>query len=129
MFSIDNIIYNIEVNNIFKQLVFKLSKPATKLINKNIDLLNINKSCIVKTKKQLIETKNKKNTIIRIEKTKTKFTRKDFFDFKYIDTTIKILYYNKYIVDKNKRDNCRKTRQKKQKKSKINIVATIDIDT
>ncbi len=89
-------------------------------------MLDINQSYIVKTKECFVETRNKKDTITRTKKTKTKFIKKDFFDFKYVDATIKISRDSKRAIRKN--NNRNKTRQKKQKKLKIDIVVAININ-
>jgi len=87
-------------------------------------LLDVNQSRIAKTKERLVEAKNKKDTITKIEKTKTKSIKRNLFNFEYVDATIKVSRDSKRAIEKdNNRD---KARQKKQKRSKVNIVATIN---
>ncbi len=79
-------------------------KLVIELINNNINLLNVNKSYIIKTK-------NRKSTIIQTKRTKIKFIKRDFFDFKYINIAIKVLYNSKDIIERN--NNRDKAKQRK----------------
>jgi len=95
-----------------------------KLIDNNVNLLDINQFCVVKFKERFVEAKNKKDIIIRTKKTKTKFMKRNFFDFEYVDTTIKVSRDNKRAIRRD--NNCDIAKQEKQKKLEVNIVAIIN---
>jgi hypothetical protein len=124
LFFINNIIRDLQTSNRVQRLSSDSSKSTAKLIDNNVDLLNVNESCIVKTKERSAKTKNRKNTITQTKKTKIKSIKRDFFDFEHVDAAIKVSRNNKDAIERD--NNCDKTRQRKQKKSEVSIVAAIN---
>jgi len=89
---------------LIQRFSFEASKSIAKLIDDNVDLLDVNQFRVVKAKERFVKANNKKDIIIRTKKMKTKSIKRNFFDFDYVDATIKVSRDNKRAI---RRDNNR----------------------